>query len=129
MTIENHVTSLKLSKRLHELGVRQKSLFCWITNQRTNKWTVVYGSNHSFDLAYPAYLASELGEMLPQIINIKGISHKWLSAKYDRDEMTVWEATLKTYQQENLKFFPADNEANARAKMMIYLLENDLIKL
>jgi hypothetical protein len=77
--MEKHVTSLEVSKRLKALGVKQESEFYWVESQINHKWVIerkemvrleIFG-----DSATSAFLASELGEMLPATIGNK----TWLS--------------------------------------------------
>ena len=73
--MKKHVTSLELSKRLKALGVKQESEFYWVESQINHKWVIerkemvrleIFG-----DSATSAFLASELGELLPSYIKEK----------------------------------------------------------
>ncbi len=70
MKLENLVTSLKLSRKLKEAGVPQKSIFYWV-DFKDGDLQLVYGKdkckNYNIDLTgtCSAYLAEELEEMLP----------------------------------------------------------------
>ena len=115
------------AKRLKELGEKQESLFWWTNESKLlfdkDYWEL---TNH-FGL-YPkmeyisAFTVAELGEMLP--IKMEG---EYLDCyKIDKPD-GQWEcgygSALNGYYEED------KNEANSRAKMRIYLLENNLIKL
>jgi hypothetical protein len=73
MTIEQHVTNLELSKKLKEVGVKQRGCFDWVVNPSTNEAFIfqlkldgegeLVGENK-----YIAFLASELLMMLPSRI-------------------------------------------------------------
>ena len=68
MNIEHHVTSLELSKRLKELGVPQDSAFYWQRHHSVDApggWTWSL-SNTTNGNCVSAFLASELGELLPE---------------------------------------------------------------
>ena len=129
MKLEKQVTSLKLSKKLKKLGVEQESLWLWDT-QPDNKggirglrrWTDESISHPNQFV--PAFTVAELGEMLPLRFETKRtyyqihISH-WLNG---------WVIEYKSPKQFSKYYRRADTEANARAKMLIYLIENKLIK-
>lgn len=132
--IQNHVTSLELSKRLKELGVKQESLFYWndsglglahcqvefIGSVSQNNLT---GQKPNF---YSAFLASELGEMLPFFIEHNGKICNLVQEKTGQ----TWYLRYK-HETKNtvtaLISFKDDTEVDALAKMLIYLLENNLL--
>lgn len=125
MTLEQQCVSLELAKRLKELGVKQESYFFYR----------LYKDNHNLgiklerfedrlrlitDESYSAFTVAELGEMLPSgsksfVGSTSGDAKNWVTE--------WWE--VKEWDLDTRKF--ADSEANARAKMLIYLLENKLI--
>jgi hypothetical protein len=135
MKIEDQVTSLELSQRLKELGVEQESLFYWnICDDCTNEydseeWNLSYGQEHGRN--YSAFNVAELGEMLPDVIY---------------DEQTKLRYVLKIYKLElmsgeihwRVEYVNTictligkieETEVNARAQMLIHLIENNLLKL
>lgn len=133
MTLEKKVTSLDLSKRLKELGVKQESLFYWSFYKDQSQ--VLYPQQEVFKESWKldpnycsAFTVAELGEMLPDKIrpenqwdhyilySMKNTSDGEWVVRYEINK-TVWCATA------------GDTETNARAKMLIYLLENKLITL
>lgn len=149
MTLEQQVCSLESAKRLKELGVKQESLYHWRNSTLTaynwrvdtdhTKQPVFWLDDKSYDdddaesndykrtrvesqEELSAFTVAELGEMLPTDIKAlegtawfetrkKTTTGQWMVA-YDWDE----DAYVKH----------ADTEAEARAKMLIYLLENEL---
>jgi|SRR5579872_7035958 len=151
VNLENQVCSLELSKRLKELGVKQESLVYWLNVQhcvhmkvKENGWEVETDENgnniidkidYRIELGNPfawnidkdncwsAFTVSELSEMLPENTNIfmlkvKDITPTWFcEAGECNGETTNWEQTSDVIQ------------ANAIAKMIIYLLENKLMEL
>lgn len=112
MKIEQQVCSLKSAKKLKELGVKQGSLFWFNLN---NKIVIVFKGQDTRKF-YSAFTVAELGEMLP-----KGC----FSLKTESEEFPY----RCEYKQINgyTSASGADTEAEARAKMLIYLLENKLI--
>ena len=134
MKLEQQVVSLELAKKLKELGVSQQSLFWWewyitteikkstdippkivyLPNKPSTKNKPLRNAQH-----YPAYTVSELGEMLP--------THFHTIRCVNLDEHH-YECLYPHHQQKGNPHFKADTEADARAKMLIYLIENNLIK-
>lgn len=122
MELEKQVVSLDLSKKLKELGVKQESLFWW--NRPTKK--LAYADKKSILMNvwaetawYSAFTVAELGEMLPK---------EYISGK--AGSVLTLPFYCKEVRQEQVKeIMRADTEADARAKMLIYLLENKLIQL
>lgn len=136
MKLENQVCSLELSKKLKELGLKQESLFYWQYNLMKREFIIVPKSLTKVEYEnikntdYPVFSAfnvAELGEMLPNWVNIcrlGKISGK-NSGKYCCNYNFIGDVDDDKDSIETI----ADTEANARAKMLIYLLENKLIKL
>lgn len=157
--IKNHVTTLETSKHLKELGVKQESEFAWFKLYGKDKYELDYVKStiepyenkelHPDDFI-SAFLSSELGEMLPRLICdkdqplsktkgkcypliIEGLSDDYSdqtiingwSIKYGDTEVKV-ENEIK---MNSAGIYYVGNEAEARAKMLIYLLENNLIEL
>jgi hypothetical protein len=73
---------------------------------------------------------AELGEMLPAIVTKRsGEDHFLTSCKTEKDGWKVWyETDLGVFQNEDVEPQGGDTEADARAKMLVYLLENGLMK-
>lgn len=117
--IDQHVVSLELSKRLKELGVPQKSVFVYASNGLRE---VIYHRLPHYrknEFTCSAFLASELGEMLP-----KG-SYSLLT-----EYKGQWSWQCKSPKGSFVNGFQSDmNEADARATLLIHLLENSLIPL
>lgn len=137
MKLENQVTSLELSKKLKELRVPQESYFDWYLMASNKYPTELRKSSKIFRAKTldfcSAYTVAELGEMLPWYIKeiggalemqkVSNIINKEWGVIY-----TVDEQTLALHDGVSVEEW-ADTEADARAKMLIYLLENKLITL
>lgn len=149
MTLEQQVCSLELAKKLKELGVKQESLFWWSvpdpekgrTNEERDTLKDCLATLHlglkdwgeCFD-SYPAFTVAELGEMLPKDVEVgEGHSHRTYPLYISFvptavGEPRLWEVgysrTRSMYIWET-----GENEADARAEMLVYLLENNLIQL
>jgi hypothetical protein len=117
MIIEQQVCSLELAKRLKELGVKQESLFYWQFFPGHN--FIIHDkdkSNHYETETYSAFTVAELGEMLPDWNeSVKRAYKDWVCIIRNKNTDINWHSFGET-------------EANARSKMLIYLLENGLIK-
>ena len=118
MTPEQQVTNLELSRKLKELGVKQESLFWWIAPESPDRPLLYYGhydnafnkTNHAF--IFSAYTVAELGELLG-----KKMLETYRNAGH---------VLLSSY---GLPQFLEPTEADARAAMLVYLIENKLITL
>lgn len=135
MNIESQVTSLELSKRLKELGVKQESLFYWEllpaheSTSGKEEWTLEYGKNHSD--TFSAFTVAELGNLLPYMIQDIEFDEVFLHFRKDEDGWNCWyEGQLEGGKEYIFhEVFVADNEVDCRAKMLVYLLKNKFIKL
>ena len=123
MKIEDQVVSLELSKKLKELGVKQESYFYWVKKVFANDppvdpWIILdCMDTHALENV-SAFTSSELGEVLPKVIG-----DKYLCI---RNKFGLWEIA---YRREKVIYMQKEKtEAGARAKMLIYLIENKLWK-
>ncbi len=134
MNLESQVCSLDLAKRLKELGVKQESIFRYDVWQE--RATLRYFTEEpiiSGEIPYAAFTSTELGEMLPDCIRADKLfnngnttlmdlnGHFIKSSKKD-DEYKIYIDGLT-----KITIFFSKNEANARANMLIHLIENKLI--
>lgn len=123
MTLKQQVVSLELAKKLKELGVKQESLFDWVM---VGKWWRCQMSRRDSSVAFfggepeviSAFTVAELGEMLPKFFHVS-----WQKTNDDGSGMIeiLDIATGKKYHS-----LDEPSEANARAKMLIHLIENGL---
>jgi len=123
MELSKQVTSLELSKRLKELGVKQESLFYWrnvnyMGGEKIDKWIIEKKGDIS------AFTVAELGEMLPEYVCGKKYDIGMCIVEILRIPKGMAEKAPRPF----ISRFEAETEADARAKMLIYLLENNLIK-
>jgi len=113
ITLEKQVCDLEYAKKFKELGISQESLYCWYKFsdgwriaskvQPNNKWECL-------DNTYSAFTVAELGEMLP----VGTVIEKWDQLKYK----------YRCYNERYNKIMYEITEADARAKMLIWLIEN-----
>jgi hypothetical protein len=130
MKLEQQVCSLELAKRLKELGAKQESIIRWRQfkgwGEHPEEWQLRHYSDfseHDSDSEEDcaAFTVAELGEMLPTGVPNEGVLNIW------KDFEGLWRVH---YCDEPREFrAPKNTEANARARMIIYLLENKLLKL
>lgn len=139
MKLENQVISLEHAKKLKALGVKQESLWWWeedlecdYVDYRLIYKTKLYYKNRDI---YSAYTVAELGELLPDKI-IK--DHIWINGKVMEKDRRYFLNSGKRGKEHHIKYIPdagrefkhlfSYTEASARAKMLIYLLENKLVE-
>jgi hypothetical protein len=126
MELEQQVVSLELSRKLKELGVKQQSLFWWM-GQKYGPSFPAYNCENVRGVICAAYTVAELGGMLPALFKVedKNTWAQWFA-------WTNGEYFYIGYDDKEGTYIPsqaiaAETEADARAKMLIYLLENKLI--
>jgi hypothetical protein len=124
------------------LGIKQESYFVWHTGGKLSgkrfkdeilpsKRPASFGAANSAWTDYPAFTVAELGEMLPMSLQPKKSYEYFLEIGHDS---YGWSCVYRFYEQDgsNLDFVKiifSETEADARAKMLIYLLGNNLINL
>lgn len=152
MELEKQVCSLELAKRLKELGVKQNTLASWAKDfdfpNVEKGWRLwidgeICGPGYDascFDASherkhhpeieiYSAFNVAELGELLPDGIPTKCHHfYNWSVRRQSWGER-LWEIGYRASCNGGcLRIETADTEADARAKMLIYLLENKLLE-
>jgi len=149
MKLKDQVCSLELAKKLKKLGVEQESLFNWVNEKLTFEQP-----SKEFKVAstswYSAFTVAELGEKLPDYIKDFGnldigknytdhVTMKKKLAKHRTWHISYWtwgdfhtpkhkDLYFKQISNPEIPLIHAKTEANARAKCLIYLIENKLIK-
>lgn len=124
MKLSDQVCSLKLSKRLKELGVEQTALSFW--NNEVDPPKVIFSG---YEVAQyggfcSAFTVAELGELL------KPFKLPYIYRADDGYKWRIQEDEIHNFDYEKMgkaiDFYYSNTEANARAKMLIYLIENNL---
>ena len=118
MKLEDQLTSFELSKKLKELGVKQDSLFCWTSDIDLEYLPTDIRNNNS---CIAAFSVAEHGERLPSYYKPK---HALLMEKIENLYFVSYR--LNGTFKDSITFHDK-KEADVRAKMRIYLLENGLI--
>lgn len=133
MDIKYQVVSLELSKRLKELGVKQESLWYWRLDEYANSFLELSptistdtmlarnktGKNYQY---FSAFTVAEIGEMLPD-------GHATWQFRFGKEHSnTGWHGRhIDNGDTFGFNRNTSPTEADARAKMLISLLENKLI--
>ena len=139
MKLEYQVVNLELAKKLKELDVKQESLFYWaesIDGYYTHKGYCLYYSRFhdgKRDTSISAFTVAELGQMLPTTIdNLYNDYTLWLNNRKTRTcggndgfQYHVWYTNAR---EEEQIIWSDTTEANARARMLIHLLEKEVIQ-
>ena len=123
MEIKNQVCSFALATRLKELGACQLSYFVWARMWGENSM----GDRITFNGVIPTESAannSYLEETLCSAFTVAELGEILVGRAYSAGtEKDKWACRLNGVQG----VVTADTEADARAKMLVYLLENNLI--
>lgn len=126
MKLEDQVVSLELAKKLKSLNVKQESLFYWQADV-SNGEAIRVSQGHSrsmYEENFSAFTVAELLESLPSQI--------YREKRGAQCALTILKATpdFKGFYVEYYDVNTTDdsNLANALAKMLCYLLDNDLLK-
>ena len=112
--LRQQVVSLELAKRLKSLGVDQSSTFKWVFfdwNLQSIQFTPP--TNPGLD-RYAAFTVAELGEMID------------LNQRYPnlgKSEVGDWFVNFTRHHYDSF-----ENEVDARAAILVYLLEKDVIQ-
>lgn len=106
MKLVQQVVSLELAHKMKELNVPQQSIFMWKDGE-----VLFWGCGEPKDFV-SAFTIAELGEMLPD----------WTRSYFTGERWDCESGGIVPH-------FTADTEVDARAKLLVYLLENKLITL
>lgn len=123
MSIKEHVTSLELSKRLKELGIKQVSLFRYAYHATTELLTLKLSDQSYHENDISAFLASELGDFLPHnlpecYLNMnKNHKNSWLIAYVISENLPPKIAII------------GETLVDAMGKMLIHIVENELMEI
>lgn len=132
MTLEQQVCNEDLAIKLKTLGVPQKSLYSWVKDnlgQITQVLMKPTGTATWGTIIASAFTTAELGELLPECY----LTQRRLNGQWEcwQDSTRILEGTIpldKSFPRDYVSIF-AKTETEARAKMLVHLIENSLIKL
>jgi hypothetical protein len=131
MKLENQVVSLELAKQLKELGVKQESIWCW-TEFWGDKWEITFKDFAKLTQTgnVSAFTVAELGEMLCPGMTQQFKKNDWhedaVDVSFTTTVMPQWEQDEMRYSLvlgAHMWFVHDKSEANARAKALIYLIQ------
>ena len=156
MKIEKQVCSLKLAKKLKELGVKQDSLWFWYIPSvdgndkdlvldskgrvlsRDGNFAEVHERIAGFEIIekFSAFTVAELGEILPEEVKTEELDFHFRTKKKKDNHWIVkyvgrkGSGTSFRYNslKKNSEGEKGKTESDARAKCLCYLIENNLIK-
>ncbi len=121
MELEKRVCSLELAHKLEKLGVEQHSMFFWNLYNKSIMFGSPVGVNYR-----SAFTVGELGEMLPDKIINNGDEFEFVGFRDLHDWIISYR---KLHIHSFLNIIRSNTEANARTKMLIWLIENKHIKI
>jgi hypothetical protein len=127
--IAKQVCSPALAQQLKALGVPQQSLWYWVASSG-RAYPLLAADEDLFDAplfqaaAVSAFTVGELGELLPSTVEQDGEVLRFRGLKFPRGFAVAYVPTeVDRYSGVETK---AATEADARAQLLIYLLENSL---
>ena len=123
MKLKDQVVCRELSQKIDELGIKEESLYGWYKHSfigLKSWWALVPNRDNSLK-NISAYTVAELGEMLPNTIKIESRVYMLKMDKFANEFFITYFSDGKA------KSFQSYTEANARAKMLIWLKENKLL--
>jgi hypothetical protein len=134
MELSKQVCTLEQAKRLKELGVDQKGYFMWQETCDVDEYmpqeTVARFDEEAFQNIgiAAAFTVAELGEMIPDSLLIDGYYrchfHEYKQGR--NKQPAIYTCTFGKSEDKEVPDFDSTNEAESRAALLIYLLENKL---
>ena len=142
MKLAYQVVSLELAKKLKELGVKQESAFYWIHGKQwpddgdvfwlspADKAKGIAPRNTPKRVEIiAAFTVAELGDILPQVIKLNGKTFQlFISVGLDKQWFVVYANEKDYHDNAPFKIMFCHSEADARAKMLIHLIEKGIVK-
>lgn len=124
--LTDHLTSLELSKQLHEAGFVRESVFKWVSPDGENWSIMMFGQKDRYaGSVLSCYLASELGEALPHMI-IDEDGERW-HFKIHKNSFNQY---IARYEFLDKIFIGFEDEylSKALVKLLLYLIQHQLIQ-
>lgn len=122
-----HTTSKELALELKKNGYPQKGIFCWsVTHEEVHLVDNDSSVDKAFfesSLKFVLPLASEIGEQLPRGL----VSGRYMTTVRKNDFECFVDRRVPKEERLTETITGANNEADARAKMYIFLVKNGYI--
>lgn len=145
MKLADQLVSPDLSKKLHDLGVKNDSLYKWSRwippkgatySDDSIAWKLMRGCTSSIYEIVPAYTVAEILELLPSRIGNASFEIIKLPISFDGDTHVFgYEVRYRTpqFQTDHIQYRYLHGErgknlANAAAKMRIWIIEQGHVK-
>ncbi len=149
MNAEKHVTSLEISKKLFELGIKQESVWGlhWVLsecgsdaqgNVYTNRMMLTHEDiGKRSRTKYKAFLSSEIGFLMPYTYQKDNGNTYFIETTSGHTEHGFVTSCSSHFYEDKYQGIPIvgddfdgnGNEADARAMMLIFLIENNLVNI
>ena len=133
MKLEDIVCDFEYAEKLHEFGLRSNGLF-WFCNDKRS----ITRNGNSQGAFISTYTVAELGEMIPDKITIENIGaiNDLAHIAYYRDIVCERHSCYVMHYQgvfnnphlAQRQWFHDKKEANARVMLLIWLIENNHVK-
>jgi hypothetical protein len=123
MKLQEQCCTREQGQRLIELGVNPEALFWWMPSMSGPHGEYIRYSYHGNSLA-PAFNVAELGMLIPPTISEEPKEYQINHEKVSSKSSPYW---FIEFSKGGILAF--DTEAQARAALLIHLLENNLITL
>src|SRR3990167_37163 len=134
MKLEQQVADLGLCKKLKKLGCKQESVFCWCRRIDLPTQYELESKRHIYDLSFQgqefiaAFTSVELGEILltQDVVIETNVEVKGELPHHKFDWSVLADERNLPYDDHSDFYVQYATEADARAKMLIYLLEKGI---
>lgn len=142
MKLEQQVCSLELAKQLKELGAKQESLFCWVMYKKDCYKLEFQPLQRYVDDDVSAFISSELAEkILKKFPYPATLETRWYKnggvrlnitfsyfykGRLSEKRRVIYKKLLRYMIDEKYEGM-SKTEADARAKIIIYLIKNKII--
>ncbi len=136
MKIEEQVCSYSQAKRLAELGLRLPTLFHWVPGEKSGDAVPAFLGDQDLPDSvakeqYPAPTVAELGLLLPTEISLddEDLYLQGTIGNRRREFYYIWfQSSIDNVEWELFPSIEKETEAVARAEALIWLIENEFVK-
>lgn len=137
MLLEDQVCAVQYCRRLNELGVKKNAVYSWANdfkrgflltsttmahiNQKRSKNLQMHYEFHA------AFTVAELGQFIPSLLIAQSATQIDRPIIMQKTHENMFCIYIKNENGSIWEFFNDSSEANARAKMLIYLIEQGIV--